>query len=88
MREFFTAMDNAMADGFDLVERFDSPCEQEFEDFIQAGFVRGEDLIGNFYAFAIGSFMLENANGLANALDVAFCNDFASRHFEELILDR
>lgn len=75
-----------MTDGFDFIERFYGSVEQEFKNFIQPRFVRREDLVGYFDAFTVGRFMLENADGLADALDVALCNDIPCRHFEELIL--
>ena len=85
--EFFAAVDDAVADGLDFIEGFDGAVEQQVKDALETGFVRRENFVGDFDFFAVGRFVLEDADFFADALDVAFGEYVAGGHFEKLIFN-
>ena len=56
-------------------------------EILADGTGRWENFVGDFDFFAVGGFVLEDADFFADALDVTFGEYVARRHFEKLIFD-
>ena len=83
--ELFAAVHDAVSDGLDLVEGFERAVQKEVKDAFEADFMRRENFVRDLDFLAVSRLVFENANFFADAFDVAFGQNIAGRHVEELI---